>query len=102
MALAREVINLARRDAEKNSAKRGLVGKLAVVKEEMLIVDIGILVERVEARALEGAGAADDAVNFVSFLKKTQPFSQVGKPALHGRPRGGTPHGARGTRALPG
>ena len=76
VALAGEMINFFRGNAEKDATERGLVGEFTVVEEEAFAVNVGILVERVETGALEGAGAANDSVNFVTFFEEK--FSEVG------------------------
>ena len=76
VALRAEMIDFIRPDAVDEPREVQRVGKIAVVQEEAHAVDVRIGVEVVDARGVEGAGAADDAVDFVALLE--QQIGEVG------------------------
>jgi len=70
MALGGEVVYLVGFCFSDDAREVAAVGKVAVVENEVAVVDMRILIEMVYALGVEGTGAPFDAVDFVAFFKK--------------------------------
>ena len=84
VALSAEMVNLVRLDVPQQLHQVEGVGQIPVVEEEPLAVDVGILIEMIDAAGIECARAPDNAVDFISFAK--QEFGEV-RPILAGDSR---------------
>jgi hypothetical protein len=69
VGLACEVVELGRFDALNDPTQGGRIGQVGVVQKEFFAVDTLIVDLVIESRALHGAAAANDPVDFVSFAK---------------------------------
>ncbi len=56
-------------DALNDSAQGGCIGQIGVVQKEFFAIDTLIVDLVIESRALHGAAAANDPVDFVSFAQ---------------------------------
>ena len=70
MALRGQMVELVRREAVDQIQDPFRAGEIAVMQEQLGIRLVGILIDMVNALGIEGAGAADDAVDFVAFAQK--------------------------------
>ena len=70
MALAGEVVELIGANAPDEAAQRGGVVEIGVLEKKALAVQGGIAAQMLDARAVEHARAADDAVDGVAFLQQ--------------------------------
>ena len=89
MALCRQIVHLVRIDLVDDPHQVGAITEVAVVQKQLHAVHVRILVEVVDARRVERARPADDAVHLVALLQ--QQFREVG-PVL--------PRDARDQRSL--
>jgi len=76
MALGRQIIDLVGMDLFQQPVEVARVGQIAIGKEEALVVQRLVVEEVVDAAGVEGAGAADDAVDLVAFFE--QQLGEVG------------------------
>ena len=76
MGLRSQVVNLVRLYFLDNTGQVGRVSQIAIVKNKVTVVDMGILIDMVYALGIERGGAAFDTVNFVAFFQ--QEFCEVG------------------------
>jgi len=76
VALGGEVVDFLRLDSSDQAGEGAGVAQVAVVKFEWGIGDMGIGVDGLEATGVEGAGTADDSVDFVAFCQEE--FGEVG------------------------
>ena len=76
MTLRTEVVDLVRLEIIDQFDEVHGVGQVAVVKEKLHSVYVGILVKMINAIGVEGAGAADDSVDLITFAE--QEFGQIG------------------------
>ena len=76
MALRRQVVELVGLHLLHDVDEAGGVGEVAVVQDELLMLDVRILVEVVDAGGVEQGGAPLDAVDLVALGE--QQFGQVG------------------------
>ena len=67
MRLSGQVIHLVGHDLLYQAGERRAVGQVAVVQEHPRVLQVRILVERLDPRRIEAAGAADQAVNLVAL-----------------------------------
>ena len=70
VALGGEVVDLVGPHPVQELDQVGRVADVTVVQEEPDPIDVGILVEMVDALGIEGGGAADDAVDLVAFAEE--------------------------------
>src|SRR5215831_10258833 len=70
VALRTEMINLIRLRRVKKFHQTHRVAEISVVQEHSDAVYMGIGVEMINTRSVEGAGAANDPVDFVAFLQQ--------------------------------
>lgn len=61
---------------DRSSAPPGGAGQVAVVETEILLFDVGILINMVDAVGVERRGAAFNAVDFIALLQEE--LGQVG------------------------
>ncbi|MCY1422674.1 hypothetical protein D9M71_383660 [compost metagenome] len=76
MGLCSEVVHLIRLHFLDDASEIGGIGQVAVVQDEILVVDMRILVDVVHTLGVEGGSAALDAVDFVALFQ--QEFCEVG------------------------
>jgi hypothetical protein len=76
MALAGEVVDFRWTHFRKNTAQRGSIGEIAVMKKERLAVESFIPAQMLDSGTQEIARAPDDTMNGVSFFQKQ--FRQIG------------------------
>jgi hypothetical protein len=76
MALRGQVVDLVGLDLLHDADQVGAVGHVAVVQDEVPVVDMRILVQVVDARGVEARGSALDAMHLVALLQ--QEFGQIG------------------------
>jgi hypothetical protein len=76
MAHRAQVVDLVRLDFAHDAIQVRGVGQVAIVQEEILVLDVGILVDVVDAFGVEQRSPALDAVDFVTL--REQQFGQVG------------------------
>src|SRR6266446_4592270 len=74
VALRREMVKLVRRKTVNQIQYPFRAGQVAVMEEQFRSRLIGILINVIDARSIEGARAADDSVDLVAFRKQ-----QLGK-----------------------
>src|SRR4030095_14914178 len=70
MALGGEIIDFLRLNFAHQTSQRAGVGKVAVMQEETIVADVGVFVDGIEATGVEGAGASDDAMDFIALTKQ--------------------------------
>jgi len=70
VALRAEVIDFIGLQIVDEAVARGGVAQVAVVQEKLHAEDMRVLVQVIDALRVERAGAADDAVHFVTFGEK--------------------------------
>ena len=68
--LGREVVDLLRVDLPHQLLHAGGIGDVAVVQMEVLAGDVVVMVQVVDARPIEGAGPANDAVHLVALVQQ--------------------------------
>ena len=83
MRLGRQVVEFVGLHLLDDPHQAGGVGHVSVVQDELAVVDVGILVEMIDAVGVEQRGAPFDAVDFVAFFQ--QKLGQVGA-VLSGHP----------------
>jgi len=76
VALSAEVVNFIRLQRIEQLDQHDRIGEVAIVKKESGRRVMGIGVKVIDAFGVEGGGAANDTVDFVSFFKEE--FSEVG------------------------
>ena len=76
MGLGAESVDLVGGNGVDDASQPGAVGKIAVMKEQPWPGVVGVEIEPVDAVGVEGAGAADDAVDLEALLQ--QEFRQIG------------------------
>jgi len=76
VALRSKVIDLVGLEVVEEAREAGRVAEVAVVEEELHAVDVGVHVKMIDPLGVEGAGTADDAVNFVALGEEQ--FGEVG------------------------
>ena len=70
VALGAEVVDLVRPDAVDERGQAGGIGEVAIVEGERESGFVRVVVEVVDAAGVEGAGAADDAVDVVALRQE--------------------------------
>ncbi|MNR49913.1 hypothetical protein D3C85_1693600 [compost metagenome] len=76
MGLRAEVINLVRLHFLDDTGQVGGVGQVAVMKNELLVINVRILIYMVDALSVERRSTTLDAVDFVALLQ--QELCEVG------------------------
>jgi len=76
VGLSAEVVDFGGLALGKDLAEAGAVGEVTVVQSQARVRGVGILVDVVDAFGVEGGGAADDAVDFITFGEEE--FGEVG------------------------
>ena len=70
VALRRQMVHLLRRQAVNQIQNPFGAGQITVMKEQLCSRVIGILINVIDARSIERAGAPDDPVDFIPFRKQ--------------------------------
>jgi hypothetical protein len=70
VALRAKMVNLVGLDVVEQAGERSRIAEIAVVKEKLHTMDVGIHVKMIDALGVERAGAADDAVDLVAFIEQ--------------------------------
>ena len=69
MALRSEVVNLVRLHLLHNVNQARRVGQVAIVQDEISMVDMRVFIQVIDAIGIEQRSAALDAVNFISLAQ---------------------------------
>ena len=67
VALRSEIVDLVGLQFVEHLGQVDRIGQISVVEEEAHSVDVRVLIKVVDARGIEGAGPADDAMDFIAF-----------------------------------
>lgn len=65
-----EVVDFVGLDLLDDADEIGAIGKVAVVQDEVLVLDMGILVQVIDAVSIKEGGTAFDAVDDIPFLEE--------------------------------
>jgi hypothetical protein len=74
--LGGEIVDFVGLDFSEQTSERAGVGQIAIMQEEAGMAEVRVGIDGVEAAGVKGAGATNDAVNFVSFTEEQ--LSEVG------------------------
>ena len=75
MALRSQVVDLIRLDVQDQVGQAAAIRQIAIMQEQSRVRQVRILIEMVDASAIEAAGAPDETVDFVALFE--QEFGQI-------------------------
>ena len=76
MGLCTQVVHLVRLYFLDDAGQVGRVSQIAIMQNEVTVVDMRVLIDMVYALSIERGGAAFNAVNFITLFQ--QKFCEVG------------------------